>query len=164
MPQFVTKHFGVIEYQLEAALEFPAGVPGFEQETRFLALEQPGTQPLVFLQSLNRPDLCFITLPVQVVEPDYRLAVSAEDLRALGLAQERQPQIGTEVLCLAVVSVAEDRQPTANLLAPIVVNLKTRRAVQAIAADTGYSHQHPLLAAPQEETCSSYAGASGNQS
>jgi flagellar assembly factor FliW len=50
--------------------------------------------------------------------------------------------------------VAEHRSPTANLLAPIVVNLKTHRAIQAIQADSGYSHQHPLLAAAREEACS----------
>lgn len=162
MPHFTTEHFGIVEYQEDAALDFPAGLPGFEQENRFLALEQPGAKPIVFLQSLSRPDLCFITLPVRAADPAYRLAVSAEDLRILELAEDRQPQIGAEVLCLAIVSVAEDRHPTVNLLAPLVVNLKTRRALQAIAAESGYSHQHPLSAQPQEEACSSFAGVSDN--
>lgn len=148
----------------ETVIEFPAGLPGFEQETRFLALEQPGTKPLVFLQSLSQPELCFITLPVGAVDPDYRLEVSPEDLRLLELPENRQPQIGTEVLCLVIVSVAEARRPTANLLAPLVVNLRTRRAVQAIAPDTGYSHQYPLSGANQEDPCSSFAGVPGNRS
>ncbi len=164
MREFLTAHFGTIEFQDEVVLEFPAGLPGFDEETRFVALEQPGTKPIVFLQSLSRPDLCFITLPVQVVARDYRLAVSLEDLRFLELPEDRQPQIGTEVLCLTIISVAEDRQPTANLLAPLLVNLRTRRAVQAIAPQSGYSHQHPLLGAAQEETCSSYVGVPGNPS
>jgi flagellar assembly factor FliW len=153
MPQFATKHFGLIEYSDEAVLEFPAGLPGFESEDRFLALEQPGIKPVVFLQSLKRPELCFITLPVHVVDPDYVLSVAPEDLRVLALADDRQPEIGREVLCLTIVSVAEDRQTTVNLLAPIVVNLKTRCAVQAIEGDSGYSHQHPLFPASREGPC-----------
>ena len=154
MPHFATKHFGTIDFQPEATLEFPRGLPGFEQETRFVALEQPGTKPLVFLQSLSRPELCFITMPVQVVDPGYRLTVSEEDLQCLELAEDRQPEIGTEVLCLAVVSVAEQRGPTANLVAPVVVNLRTRRAVQAIAPGSRYSAQHPVPGTTAEEPCS----------
>ncbi len=154
MPQLATKHFGLIEYSDEAVLEFPAGLPGFEREDRFLALEQPGIKPVVFLQSLKRPELCFITLPAQVVDPDYVLSVAPEDLRVLALADDRQPEIGREVLCLTIVSVAEDQQTTVNLLAPIVINLKTRCAVQAIEADSDYSHQHPLFPAGREGPCS----------
>jgi flagellar assembly factor FliW len=154
MPQFATKHFGIIEFEGDAGFEFPCGLPGFEQERRFLPIEQPGTKPIVFLQSLTRPELCFMTLPVPVVEPSYQLAVAPEDLRILSLPEDRQPEIGSGVLCLAIISVAEDRPPTANLLAPIVVNLKTRQAVQAIQVESGYSHQHPLVAASGEGACS----------
>jgi flagellar assembly factor FliW len=74
--------------------------------------------------------------------------VPAEDLRTLELAEDRQPQIGSEVVCLAVISVAEGEAPTANLLAPILVNLRTRRALQVIIPESGYSHQHPLPVVP----------------
>jgi flagellar assembly factor FliW len=154
MPTLSSRHFGPVEYQDDSVFEFPAGLPGFEQERRFAPIEHAASKPIVFLQSLARPELCFITLPVLVVKPDYGLAISAEDLRTLGLSEERQPEIGTEVLCLAIVSVAEGRLPTANLLAPIVVNLKTRRGVQAIQEDSAYSHQHPLLGAERGEACS----------
>jgi flagellar assembly factor FliW len=154
MPTLSSRHFGPVEYQSDAVLEFPAGLPGFEQERSFVPIEHASSKPIVFLQSLTRPELCFITLPVRVVQPDYGLAIPAEDLRTLGLAEARQPEIGAEVLCLAIVSVAEGKLPTANLLAPIVVNLRTRRGVQAIQEDSAYSHQHPLLAMEREEACS----------
>jgi len=156
--QFQTRHFGTIEYDSDSVFEFPAGLPGFEDEREFVALEQPHIRPIVFLQSLRRAELCFITLPVQSIEPAYRLSLSAEDLRLLELPEERQPEIGSQVLCLAIVAVAEGQPPTANLLAPVVVNLANRRAVQAIMSDSGYSHRHPLPVAPREEhACSSCA-------
>jgi flagellar assembly factor FliW len=142
-----SRNFGPVEYQEESVFEFPAGLPGFEEERRFVPIEHAASRPIVFLQSLNRPSLCFITLPVLVVQRDFRLAISAEDLRTLELAEKRQPAIGAEVLCLTVLSVAEGKLPTANLLAPVVVNLKTRRGLQAIQTDSSYSHQHPVLAA-----------------
>jgi flagellar assembly factor FliW len=71
-----------------------------------------------------------------------------EDLGHLGLTASRQPRIGEDVLCLTVLSMHETG-PTANLLAPIVVNLRNRRAVQAVSVESEYSLQFALVA--QEE-------------
>lgn len=154
MERFQTRHFGDIEYRSDAVLEFPAGLPGFEREKRFLPIEHPSSKPIVFLQSLTRPGLCFITLPVRALEPSFSLALSPEDLDLLSLGQEARPEIGRDVLCLAIVSVAEGRPPTANLLAPLVVNLANRHGVQAVQTDSGYSHRHPVRPAPGVEKCS----------
>ena len=129
----------------ESIIEFRGGLPGFEQRRKFAALQFADRAPLIFLQSLEEPGLCFITLPVLAVDPMYRLAVGEEDLARLELPLERQPLIGDEVLCLAIVALHESG-PTANLLAPVVVNLRNRKAVQAVAAESGYSHQQALIA------------------
>jgi len=84
-------------------------------------------------------------MPILAVDPKYRLKVSGEDLEQVGLPAARQPRIGDDVLCLTVLSIRETG-PTANLLAPVVINLRTRKAVQAVAQEPGYSHQHTLLA------------------
>ncbi len=147
MPTFETKNFGTVSYQPDSVVEFPCGLPGFEGQRQFLALNYDDTKPLVFLQSLSDAGLCFITLPAKCVDPEYCLQVSEEDLTQLGFATEHQPAIGPDVACLIVISLQETG-PTANLLAPIVVNVGTLRAVQAIAPESGYSHHHPLL--PQE--------------
>jgi len=151
VPQAHTKQFGTIDYREEDAVEFPLGLPAFEHERRFLPLARSETRPLVFLQSLSSPDLCFVTLPLLLADPDYRLAVSAEDLRILGLVdvlqREGQPAVGRDVDVLVIMSVTNSR-PTANLLAPVVINISSRGngkpsvAVQAVRADSDYSHEH----------------------
>jgi flagellar assembly factor FliW len=143
MPSFNTKSFGSISYQADAIVEFPAGLPGFEDRRKFVAVTLPHTEPLVFLQSLEDPGLCFITLPVLSIDRQYRLEVREEDLQTMGLSPKRQPRIGEDVACMAVLTLQESG-PTANLLAPVVINIKNLKAVQAIAPDSGYSHQHPL--------------------
>ena len=147
MPSFKTKNFGVISYQAEAVVEFPSGLPAFESRRLFLALRFDDSAPLIFLQSLEDPDLCFLTLPVLAVDATYRLQISKEDCDRVGLAPEPPPRIGTDVLCLVVLSLRESG-PTANLLAPVVVNLHNQKAVQAVAEGSGYSHQQVLV--PQE--------------
>jgi flagellar assembly factor FliW len=145
MPVQETRKFGRIWYEVESKIEFPAGLPGFEDRRQFLAVQLPDANPLVFLQSLEDPDLCFVTLPVLSVEARYRLRLSGEDLERLGFTGGRQPRIGIDVLCLAVLSIRASG-PTADLLAPVVVNVANLKAVQAVMADSGYSHQHALLA------------------
>ncbi len=144
MPVQETRKFGPIEYEAESAIEFPAGLPGFEERRRFVAVQRPGADPLVFLQSLDDPGLCFVTLPALAVDPKYRLRLDGEDLERLGFSSGRQPRIGPDVLCLAVLSIRA-AGPTANLLAPVVVNVENLKAVQAVMPDSGYSHQHALL-------------------
>lgn len=142
MPQIHTTYFGELDYTDGTVFHFPYGLPGFEHEHAFLFLKQPHTEPLLFLQSLGNPQLCFILLPILVIEENYKVNLDAEDLAALHFPPGRQPRIGEEILCAAIVSTGEE--PTANLMAPVVVNLKEQIGLQAIQADSPYSHRHPL--------------------
>jgi flagellar assembly factor FliW len=146
-----TKYFGELPLAEDARIEFPSGVPGFERYRWFAAIRLPGAAPLVFLQSLEDSNLCFVTLPPANADPGYHLSLSDEDLRRLNLPVSRQPSIGRDVQCLAVLAIREEGA-TANLLAPIVINPKTMKAVQAVNVGSSYSHQCNL---PQgAERCS----------
>lgn len=154
MPSIETKHFGILDYEEQSVIEFPSGLPAFEDERRFVLLQQPATEPLVFLQSLQPNQLSFIALPVQLIAPDYHLQAEAEDLDALALPSDYQPDMGPHTACLAILTVSDGAPATANLLAPIVINLKTRQARQIIQIGAGYSHRHPLPAPEKENPCS----------
>lgn len=152
MPQIFSRRFGLLEFDSNALLEFSAGLPGFEDQTSFLVVEDRSTAPIVFLQSCAAPELCFLAAPLAAIDSAYDLVVTPEDLRRLGLDENRQPRVNQEVLCLAILSAPENGPLTANLLAPVVIHMVTRRAVQAVRSDSRYSHQHPL--APPEAICS----------
>jgi flagellar assembly factor FliW len=151
MAQILTRQFGPLEYDESAVLDFPAGLPGFPDQTRLVLVERASAAPVIFLQSLHREELCFLAVPVLAIDPGYQLVVGGDDLRLLGLDASRQPHIGEETLCLAILSAPENGPLTANLLAPVVVELRQRRAVQAVRADSVYSHRHMLAAA--ESAC-----------
>jgi len=147
MPETETSNFGTLSFAPESVFEFPNGLPGFEDRRRFLPVQNVRTAPILFLQSLEEPSLCFTTLPIWVVDPQYRLSFAETDLEVLEFPADYQPRIGNDILCLAVLSIRKDGT-TANLLAPVVVNLKNHKAVQAVSPEPGYSHQHLLF--PQE--------------
>ena len=145
MPSCQTRYFGTAEFQDDSVLAFAQGLPGFAEETEFVLLQRQSEYPLVYLQSTRTADLCFLAIPVLSACAGYELELSDEDARRLGVSV--CPKIGADVLCLALVSVHTD-EPTANLFAPVVVNLGTRAAAQCFQpASSNYSHQHSLLAA-----------------
>jgi flagellar assembly factor FliW len=154
MPQILSRYFGTLEYSPESAFEFPAGIPGFEEHSTFVFLELPHTRPLIFMQSTRDPGLCFITVPVRVADPQYKLDLSVEDRNSLGLPYEGAINIGEDVLCLAVVTVVEGADPTANLASPIALGRRSRIGLQAIQVSTEYSIRHPLMARAEMMPCS----------
>ncbi|MEO7653173.1 MAG: flagellar assembly protein FliW [Bryobacteraceae bacterium] len=154
MPFLATKYFGLMEYDTSATVDFPFGIPAFENERQFLLIEQASMAPLLFLQSLTHADLCFLTLPVLNLEPSYQLEILHDDIRALGLDDSRQPRIGDEILCLALIAAAENCPATANLWAPLVINRAARKGLQAIRPDSVYSPRHGVEPRPQgSEPC-----------
>lgn len=154
MPKLSTVYFPELEYSNESIFDFPGGVPGFEDQIAFLFIDQPQTRPLVFMQSLLNPGLCFLALPVLTVDPGYALNLSPEDLTALGLAAGSSPRIGTDVGCFVLMTLAEDAPPTVNLMSPIVINLRTRTGIQSIPPVSAYSLRHPLALEKETAPCS----------
>jgi flagellar assembly factor FliW len=152
MPAVDTKYFGKIPYELGSEIEFPCGLPAFEQCRKFVLIRPPKTDPLLFLQSLDERDLCFPALRALAVDRHYQLRLAKEDLRRLELPSSRQPRPGEDVEWLALVALRASG-PTANLLAPVVINLRGRRAVQIIGGES-YSLQHPLKRPEKADACS----------
>jgi flagellar assembly factor FliW len=152
MPKVVSRNLGALEYQPGEQFVFPRGLPGFPRETAFLPIELPNQFPLVYLQSLRTPDLCFVALPVKCVLTDYQLSPIAEDLASIGLEQDSQP--GPEMLCLALVCFGEEGTASANLRAPIIINVKSRTGVQSIQSEDRYPFRYPLQPEKEASVCS----------
>jgi flagellar assembly factor FliW len=153
MPHVQTRFFGELEYRDEDVLLFPSGLPGFEDHRNFVFLKKPGLEPLMFLQSLLSRSLCFILLPARAVDQTYQLDLTGDELREIGLAIERIPVVGEDILCAAMICTGEGSVPTANLMAPIVVNLYNNVGMQVIHPETRYSYRHPLSPVDAHPPC-----------
>lgn len=145
-----TRRFGELEYDSSKVLQFPAGLPGFDGHNFFAVVEKPELSPIVFLQSLNSPELCFMAAPVAAIDPDYPLTLSSDDRERLALDPAEPTVTQAGVISLALLSAPQNGQLTANLLAPVVINLNNRLAVQAVRTDRRYSHQHPIGSRAEE--------------
>ena len=120
------------------ALTVVGGLAGFSGYERYALVETSTTSPLFRLQSLEEPGLDFLVVPPPVFFPDY--APEIDDVSAARLALTD----AADALLLVVLTVGTDpSSATANLMAPIVINARTRQAAQVIVEGT-YPLRAPL--------------------
>ncbi|GIU78248.1 MAG: flagellar assembly factor FliW [Bryobacteraceae bacterium] len=124
---------------------FPFGIPAFEHLTSFRLVTDPAWAPLAVLESESEPPVRFACAPVALLMPDYRLELSSDEKAAL-----KCPEDQSGLLLYAILTFPQSGPPTANLLAPVVLNPETRLGVQSVQAHFPYSHLHPLR---QESPC-----------
>ena len=120
---------GDLEWDRGSELWFAHGIPGFENERRMVPVEIPAQRPLVYLQSAETPDLCFLALPVTTIQADFEIRLSADDFQALELDPSTDPVPGLDILCLALLGPSESGIRT-NLAAPVIISLHTMRGHQ----------------------------------
>ncbi len=121
-------------------LEFVGPVAGFPDHRHFVLVELEGL--LYRLQSLEDPGLRFLVVPPIPFFADYAPEVSDE------WAQQLQLTDASDALVLLIVTTGNaPAEATANLLAPIVINLGTRQAAQIVLEDSALALRAPLLAA-----------------
>jgi len=125
-------------------IEFVAPMPGFP-DARSFVLVRVDDDGLVFsMTSVDTPELRFLVMAPSPFFPDYAPEIDDESLTALGAG----PDDAGDLLVLLVITTGEKAaDATANLMAPIVVHQRTRRAVQVILATSGLAVRTPLLSA-----------------
>jgi len=131
-PVICSPWLGDIRVDEDCEIFFPAGLPGFENEHRLLPVEVPAQRPLVYLQSIERERVCFVGLPVYVIHAGFRLEIPEDERALLGLPNDRDPAIGEDLLCVALLMPCGDSVQV-NLNAPIVINLHNRRGAQIVS-------------------------------
>ncbi|MGJ5814633.1 flagellar assembly protein FliW [Paludibaculum fermentans] len=148
MQAIQTAYFGEVSFPEASVIRFERGLPGFEHETQFVSISREDCEPLIFLQSLATPQLCFVTMSVLPLCADYKFDLQPDDRAALQLPEDCQAGIGSDFACLAIISVSEDGPPTANLMAPLVIHVPAGRAVQSIQREPAYELRRPIGGPP----------------
>ncbi len=125
------------------SITFPDGLVGFAGPQRFVLVRWGGDDsPFSTLRSVDDEELAFLVVPPAAFFPDYELDLDDETAERVALTSS------DDALVLAIVNVADDpKDATANLLGPLVVNLRTLEGVQAVLTPERYSSRRPLVAA-----------------
>lgn len=133
-----TKHFGSIEIEDEKIISFPDGIPGFEENNRFILLQNPDEEiPFHWLQSTAHPELAFVVANPFLIRVDYDFQLPETAVNKLAIDQREDVQV------FCIVRVPENMQEmTINLVAPLVINTQTRLGKQVVLEDGRYHTRH----------------------
>jgi len=135
-----SSRFGEIPYAEGDVLVFPRGIPAFEQNHNWI-LAGEEDNAIKWLQNIEDADLAVPVTTPDAVMPDYNAKIPEDELNIVGSKDF------ADLALLIVVSIPEAApwDMTANLRAPIVVNLKSRKAVQVIVPNEEYPIRHVVF-------------------
>jgi flagellar assembly factor FliW len=120
-------------------IHFPAGLVGYPAARRFV-LDQ-GDGGVFELRGVHEEGPDFLVVAPAPFFPDYAPVIDDETARRLGLRGQE------DALVLLVVTLRErPEDASANTLAPLIINARTRDAVQVVLTGQPFSLRQPLLA------------------
>ncbi|MDD6291288.1 MAG: flagellar assembly protein FliW [Lachnospiraceae bacterium] len=129
-----TRIFGDVEIADDKIITLEQGMIGFPDLNHFALIydEEKGndTSTIMWLQSMDEPDIAFPVMMPHLVKEDYDPKVSEEVIAPLG---ELTPDNTYLLVTVTVPKNIEDF--SVNLKAPIVINMDNCKGVQLIVED-----------------------------
>jgi flagellar assembly factor FliW len=140
-----TTRFGSVELTSEDMIFFAEGLLGFNELRRFVLLDDPTDEIFAWLQSCEEPGVAFPLLEPELFTSNYVVHLTKYDLEALKLTSAE----GTRFF--SIITIPQDpTQMTANLKAPIVINVKERLARQCVLQENSLNIREPIFTKLQQ--------------
>ncbi len=154
-----TSRFGQVELKQEDVLTFPEGLLGFADLRKFALLDDPSDEIFAWLQSCEAPQIAFPVLEPELFAAQYKVTLTKGDLEALKMTSSEKARY------FSIVTIPDDpTQMTANLKAPVVVNIEGRTARQCVLQDNNLAIREPIFTKLQQRVVQNPAVAIKNQS
>jgi len=121
--------FGEQTIDPSTIINFPNGIPGFEDQTRFKLFHQEGDNPLIFwLQSLDDESLVFSVAQPSIFNINYDFTLSDTEEAILGIEDI------SDVLILIMLHKESSDQSAIkrSIKSPLIINSAKRIGLQKI--------------------------------
>ena len=153
-----TSRFGAIAITSDDVIHFPEGLLGFNELKRFVLLDDPSDEIFAWLQSCDEPGIAFPVLEPELFTTNYSVQLTKHDLEVLNM----QSKEGTR--SFAIITIPQDpTQMTANLKAPIVINVAKRLARQCVLQDNSLAIREPIFTRLQQRVVQNPGSSIKNQ-
>lgn len=140
-----TSRFGWLEIENGDLVTFPEGILGFGQLRKFVLIDDPNDEIFAWLQSCEEPGIAFPILEPELFDNQYSPSLTKSDLASLEVDASSKCRMFT------IVTIPKDpTQMTANLKAPIFINVEQRIARQCVLQDNKLAIREPIFAKLQQ--------------
>lgn len=154
-----TSRFGKVDLKDVEILTFQEGILGFADLRKFCLLDDPSDDIFAWLQSCESPSVAFPVLEPELFAENFKLGLTKSDLEALKITNP------DKVKSFSIVTIPDDpTQMTANLKAPIVINVAERMARQCVLQDNSLAIREPIFTKLQQRVVANPTVAIKNQS
>lgn len=127
-----TLYFGELEVPMENIIKFSDGLLGFEHLKNYVLISDEESEPFKWLVSIEEPEIGF-----PIVDPWF-------------VINKYNPGRGVDTDKDAVFSIVtlgnSERKMTANLKAPIIIDIHSKEGKQIILPSDKYSTNHVISA------------------
>ena len=118
---------------------FEKGIPGFEDYKYFNVNVIKDNEKFYSIVSKEDDNIGFISISPFDIKKDYEIDLDDEFVKELDIKSEK------DVLVLCLITLGKTlKDSTANLKAPIIINIKNNRSKQLILQDDKYKIKQPL--------------------
>lgn len=147
-----TAKFGELVIEESNIIDFESGLLAFEDLTRYILFDIAENANFKWLQSIDDPQVAFLLIDPFAIKPDYFVELNDELAEKLGAANPE------DVIVYTVVTVPKSglKDATTNLVGPLVINWRSKKAKQIICEVGNNTIKHPLVA--NNELKLSYGG------
>ncbi len=131
--------FGKLDICADKVIFFPEGLPGFEHLNRFIIVILNQTRPFLWLQAIDED----VSIPViSPFDINHGYSPTIDDDSFLDLKLDNYD----DLLVLAVAVIPKEvNLMTANLAAPVLINLSAGIGKQVIAEGDEYLLRQPIF-------------------
>jgi flagellar assembly factor FliW len=140
-----TTRFGQIAVNESDILHFGEGLLGFAELRKFILLDDPNDDIFAWLQSCENPAVAFPVLEPELFAASFKVSLAKSDLEGL------KANASTALRTFSIITIPDDPTlMTANLKAPIVINVASRIARQCVLQDNSLAIREPIFAKLQQ--------------
>ena len=163
MKIYSQKFRSVLVLEDDAIITFRDGLIGFSDETEFVLLQREQSPRVAWLQSVKTPEFAIPVISTHELAFDYPDIPIERAHRAEGL-----PGIDEHTALMVVLTCQKGMMPTVNLMAPIVVDSRTRSGGQVLLEGSRFGtrelpHFVPREALPKDDSKQTEGGLMGSQ-
>ncbi len=135
-----TSRFGLVELKSEDVLTFNEGLLGFQDLRQFVLLDDPNSDIFLWLQSCELPSVAFPVLEPEIFSHKYAVTFNRNDLESLKL------DASDKATYLNIITIPDDpTDMTANIKAPIVINVACKMARQIVLQDNNLAIKEKIF-------------------
>ncbi|WP_039042129.1 flagellar assembly protein FliW [Sporosarcina sp. ZBG7A] len=128
-----TKFHGEVDIETISQWTFPKGLPGLEDEKKFVLLPIEGNDSLQVMQSVGRPEIALIVSNPYTLVSNYSFEIDEPTIELLDIKSQE------DVMVLAVMTMKQPiESSTVNLQAPLIFNINSKTAKQMILNNAKY--------------------------